>query len=109
MSIHLPLTAGFVDKDGKRTTAKRIRRCWLLGAAFVLTGGGGQAASPAPLVPTLIPTAATSLGSRSELPTSSTPRSWNLRQTPVVEVVRRVRDAVVNIHSERTVPAPGHG
>jgi serine protease Do len=29
-------------------------------------------------------------------------RGWNLRQTPVVEVVRRVRDAVVNIHSERT-------
>jgi serine protease Do len=32
-------------------------------------------------------------------------RSWNLRQTPVVEVVRRVRDAVVNIHSERAVRA----
>jgi serine protease Do len=29
-------------------------------------------------------------------------RGWNLRQTPVVEVVRRVRDGVVNIHSERT-------
>jgi serine protease Do len=31
--------------------------------------------------------------------------SWNLRQTPVTEVVRRVKDAVVNIHSERTVSA----
>ncbi|MFO0881675.1 MAG: trypsin-like peptidase domain-containing protein [Gemmataceae bacterium] len=30
-------------------------------------------------------------------------RSWNVRQTPVVEVVRRVKDSVVNIHSERTV------
>jgi serine protease Do len=33
-------------------------------------------------------------------------RSWNNRQTPVVDVVRRVKDAVVNIHSERTVRAP---
>jgi serine protease Do len=28
-------------------------------------------------------------------------RAWTIRQTPVVEVVRRVKDAVVNIHSER--------
>ncbi len=49
------------------------------------------------------------------LPASSVPsqtgpvpgvRNWNLRQTPVVEVVRRVKSAVVNIHSERTVRAP---
>jgi serine protease Do len=33
-------------------------------------------------------------------------RDWNLRQTPIVEAVRRVRDAVVNIHSERTVQGP---
>ncbi len=32
-------------------------------------------------------------------------RDWNLRQTPVVEAVKRVRAAVVNIHSERTVSA----
>ena len=32
-----------------------------------------------------------------------THRDWNLRQTPVVEAVKRVRAAVVNIHSERTV------
>ena len=32
-------------------------------------------------------------------------RSWNPRQTPIVEVVKRVRDAIVNIHSERTVRA----
>src|SRR5216684_2037952 len=30
-------------------------------------------------------------------------RDWNLRQTPIVDVVKRVRAAVVNIHSERTV------
>jgi serine protease Do len=37
---------------------------------------------------------------------STTPRrDWALRHTPVVEVVKRVRDAVVNIHSERTVQA----
>ena len=33
-------------------------------------------------------------------------RGWSPRQTPVVEVVRRVKAAVVNIHSERTVRAP---
>jgi serine protease Do len=33
-------------------------------------------------------------------------RGWSVRQTPVVEVVRRVKAAVVNIHSERTVRAP---
>jgi serine protease Do len=33
-------------------------------------------------------------------------RGFNPRQTPVVDVVRRVRAAVVNIHSERTVRAP---
>jgi serine protease Do len=42
------------------------------------------------------------------LPSSSaapaTPhRDWSLRQTPVVEAVKRVRAAVVNIHSERTI------
>ena len=31
------------------------------------------------------------------------PRTWSQRQSPPVEVVRRVKDAVVNIHSERTV------
>ena len=36
----------------------------------------------------------------------STPRDWSLRETPVVDVVKRVRDAVVNIHSERTVHGP---
>jgi serine protease Do len=33
-------------------------------------------------------------------------RGWSPRQTPVVDVVRRVKGAVVNIHSERTVRAP---
>ena len=48
---------------------------------------------------------------RADLPLPSAakpanPRAWNLRQSPPVEVVRRVKDAVVNIHSERTVRAP---
>ena len=30
-------------------------------------------------------------------------RDWGLRSTPVVEVVKRARGSVVNIHSERTV------
>ena len=33
-------------------------------------------------------------------------RDWNPRRTPVVEAVKRVRAAVVNIHSERTVQGP---
>src|SRR5579871_5630916 len=37
------------------------------------------------------------------LPPARVTRDWSLRQTPVVEVARRVRDCVVNIHSERTV------
>src|SRR5262249_31628315 len=37
---------------------------------------------------------------------TTAPRGWGLRQTPVVDVVRRVKDAVVNIHSERTARAP---
>jgi serine protease Do len=37
------------------------------------------------------------------LPPPTVHRDWNLRQTPVVEAVKRVRTAVVNIHSERTV------
>jgi serine protease Do len=39
------------------------------------------------------------------------PAAWagNLRHTWVVDVVRRVKGAVVSIHSERTVQAPGGG
>ena len=106
MSIHPPLTAEFVNKDGKRTTVNRLR-WWLLGAAVILTGGGLWAAPDSPAIPTLLPTAATTSRSRPEQPATSTLRNWNLRQTPVVEVVKRVRDAVVNIHSERTVRATG--
>ena len=36
-------------------------------------------------------------------PGATNPRAWNQRQSPPVEVVRRVKDSVVNIHSERTV------
>jgi serine protease Do len=39
---------------------------------------------------------------RADLPVPGA-RGWSVRQTPVVEVVRRVKDSVVNIHSERTV------
>jgi serine protease Do len=43
--------------------------------------------------------AATASGSR---PVS---RDWSIRQTPIVDLVKRVRPAVVNIHSERTAKA----
>jgi serine protease Do len=45
-------------------------------------------------------------GRTEEPPLARPARDWSLRQTPVVEVVKRVRDAVVNIHSERTVRGP---
>src|SRR5262245_6392163 len=43
---------------------------------------------------------------RADLPMPGA-RAWSVRQTPVVEVVRRVKEAVVNIHSERTVRSQG--
>jgi serine protease Do len=52
-------------------------------------------------VPRNLPSAEPTTSSASTSPR----RDWSLRQTPVVEVVKRVRDAVVNIHSERTVQA----
>ncbi len=36
------------------------------------------------------------------MPPQTAGRDWNPRLTPVVEVVKRLRNAVVNIHSERT-------
>jgi serine protease Do len=36
-------------------------------------------------------------------------RDWSLRQTPVVDAIRRIRDSVVNIHSERTARNPTLG
>jgi serine protease Do len=66
-----------------------------------------------PSLPAAALLAAALLGPRAAAESAATPagaapvsRSWNLRQTPVVDVVRRVRDAVVNIHSERTVQGP---
>jgi serine protease Do len=38
--------------------------------------------------------------------TRNVSRDWNPRHTPVVDAVKRVRAAVVNIHSERTVQVP---
>ena len=100
--MQLPLTAGFVNEDGRRTTPRRLRR-WLLGAALALGGGAVYAASPGPAVAPLVTTTTAS----SSAPQVANLRNWNLRQTPVVDVVKRVRDAVVNIHSERTVRAAG--
>ena len=41
------------------------------------------------------------------MPPPAAARDWNPRNTPVVAVVKRVRNAVVNIHSERTARADG--
>jgi serine protease Do len=90
----------FVDTDGQRTMAKlirvgsvsdgmpcrRLRFRLVLSAALALSGGALHAEPGAPSV---------------AQPPAVNLRSWNLRQTPIVEAVKRVRDAVVNIHSER--------
>lgn len=105
-------------KSGERRVAsgkKRslvIARCRLplavLLTAFALGSGVVHAESPAPrAAPILTSATATPSVSASDKAPAGNLRSWNLRQTPVVEVVRRVRDAVVNIHSERTVRASG--
>src|SRR5271166_3801187 len=104
MSMQLSPTASFVGKDGHRTrrtgtVIPPIRR-WLLGAAIALGCGVVCAAPPGPNLATA--TAAPSVP-QAEPPRGGNLRNWNLRQTPIVEVVKRVRDAVVNIHSERTV------
>ncbi len=107
MSKQLSLTAKFVNKDGQRTgRAEGLRplidrmrelmppaRPWMLGAVLALSGGLVFAEPGAP---------------QADPPKIGTLRNWSPRQTPIVEVVKRVRDAVVNIHSERTVrPAAG--
>jgi serine protease Do len=66
-----------------------------------LLGGGSiysldVARADGPLPPVISPTSAP--------PRAAPPSPWhNPRETPVVLAVQRVRDAVVNIHSERTV------
>src|SRR5579884_4381705 len=111
MSKQLSLTATFADKDGERTRRAGSRKrpeyfalsgclrdparlvCWLLGAALALGVGTAFAEPGAPLA---------------DPPRLGNLRTWNVRRTPIVEAVERVRDAVVNIHSERTVrPAAG--
>jgi serine protease Do len=77
----------------------------ILGAAVLRSGGPSNvhAAEPPGVPPPPVvrtPTAA-AVGVR-----DTSQRDWSLRQTPVVDVVRRVRDAVVNIHSERTAQGP---
>src|SRR5437660_5683611 len=47
-----------------------------------------------------------SLGAEPAPTARSGARDFSLRQTPVVDAIRRARDAVVNIHSERTVQNP---
>jgi serine protease Do len=103
MSMQLSLTAGFVNQDGRQTKTKYVCR-WLLGAALALSGAAVDAAPPEPILTTA--TAAPSLPHGDPSRTDNL-RSWNLRQTPIVEVVKRVRDAIVNIHSERTVRSAG--
>jgi serine protease Do len=101
--MQLPVTADFVDRDGRRRTATGV--CgWLLGTLLAAGGASLWAAPDTPVIPPPIRSTSAPLPS-TEAPTKASPRTWNLRQTPVVEVVRHVRDAVVNIHSERTVRA----
>ena len=84
------LWAGFVDKDGKQMSATPPRG-WLWGVVLLATAGLLQAAPDGPGAVPVVSTAAS--GSRSAEAPRPNLRGWNLRQTPVVEVVRRVRAA----------------
>jgi serine protease Do len=78
-------------------------RHWLLGAALTLAGGATHADPTVPIPKTTTPSVA-----QAEPPRVGNLHTWNVRRTPIVAAVERVRDAVVNIHSERTVrPAAG--
>jgi serine protease Do len=105
--MQLPQMAGCVDKEGRRTRragAKQLPlRHWLVSLALAL---GGGVVSAAPFLTSATATPSVPVAEPPPSPTAAS-RTWNLRQTPVVEVVKRVRDAVVNIHSERTVRAAG--
>jgi serine protease Do len=104
--MHPQLTAQFADKDGGRTTTRNARPWWL-GVAFVVAGSLLPVAAKAPIdPPPPIPIGEPASGPRLGHKAEAVSRTWSLRQTPVVDVVRRVRDAVVNIHSERTVRTP---
>lgn len=94
---HAPQAA---KKPGRALT--RAATGTVIGAALglvLLPGGGPRTPALLAAEPPLITTTA------SAVPPSTGSRAWGLRQTPVVDVVRRVKDAVVNIHSERTVRA----
>jgi serine protease Do len=71
----------------------RLLAAVALGAAWLWIGPVAEASEPP-------------VASVAATPLARPGREWNLRQTPVVDVVRRVRAAVVNIHSERTVRGP---
>jgi serine protease Do len=106
MSKQLSLTAAFVGKDRQRTrrawAVKPPVRSWWLGAVLAL-GVGAAGAEPTVPIPT-----ATIPRVQTDPPRVGNLRSWSVRRTPIVEAVDRVRDAVVNIHSERAVrPAAG--
>src|SRR5688572_25024819 len=60
---------------------------WALGLGMVALGVPSTLAADAPGTPAL--------------------RAGNPRRTPIVEIVEKVKDAVVNIHSERTVAPHG--
>lgn len=70
-----------------------------LHAQSIDTKSQTNTSSPAPIVATT-PHSTASAGR-----TGRVSRDWTIRQTPIVDAVQRVRDCVVNIHSERTVQA----
>ena len=121
MSIQHLLTAEFLDMDGRWDRRRAGRGRWdrrpaglkwllrgLLGIALALSGRALHAELAVPVARPILTTAtATPSVVSAEKSSAGNLRSWNPRQTPVVDVVRRVRDAVVNIHSERTVRAAG--
>src|SRR5947208_971801 len=79
--------------------SRRLAGAMAVGVILVAVGPAVPARADFPLPPLHTAAAAPPASP------AANPRAWNLRQSPPVDVVRQVKDAVVNIHSERTARA----
>src|SRR5262249_37366124 len=100
MSIHPPLTPARSKYQVPSTKKYKSIFFWYLVLGSWYLFGELRAVAETPSAAPVLTTAMAAPNTSLAPPARSNLRSWNLRQTPVVDVVRRVKDAVVNIHSE---------